>query len=340
MLPLTEHWDGSSWAEVAVPHGPGLSAVVAPAAGDAWAFGSSRFAERWNGSSWHSVSLPLPRGVQAVELVRAAATSANDVWVVGSSEGATRPRNRALVEHWNGSRWRIVPIPRVKVYSELSGVTALSPKNIWAVGASGVDVGKRIALRTLVLHWNGRRWKRVRSPNPAARKTLRAQVWDSLYSVAGASAKDLWAVGSYFFRAGRRHTHHTLVVHWDGRRWTQVPSPSPGGNSRTSLLNDVTAGSASDVWAVGRYVRHGNQPLVEHWDGTRWSVVSFPGSGGLSGVTALSSDDAWAVGETSVGHWDGSAWSAEGTPGSNDLLNELAAVSPSDIWAVGLRLKY
>lgn len=342
MLPLAEHWDGSEWTEVAVPSGPPLSAVVAPAASDAWAFayGPSRSAEHWDGSAWTSVSLPAPKGAGTVALVRAAATSAGDVWAVGSWEGGKSSMLRPLVEHWNGRAWKVVPTPPVGVYGALEGVTALSPTNVWAVGAAGVNVGKRIALRTLVLHWNGRKWARVPSPNPATAATAAAEKSDALVAVAGASARDVWAVGSYFVRSGRQHTNRTLALHWNGRRWTQVPSPSPGGNSRVSVLDAVTAVSATDVWAVGRYVRHGNRTLIEHWDGTRWRVVSSQGLGALVGIAALSPGDVWTVGGSAVGHWDGSAWSVGATLAGGDTLNAVAASSPGDVWAVGLRLKY
>ena len=59
MLPLTEHWDGSSWAEVAVPHGPGLSAVVAPAAGGAQSLHTNSFDEALALPSEHAARIAL-----------------------------------------------------------------------------------------------------------------------------------------------------------------------------------------------------------------------------------------------------------------------------------------
>jgi hypothetical protein len=42
----------------------------------------------------------------------------------------------------------------------------------------------------------------------------------------------------------------TLVLHWDGRTWARVPSPSPGTGS--DLLG-VAASSAGNAWAVGGF---------------------------------------------------------------------------------------
>jgi hypothetical protein len=46
----------------------------------------------------------------------------------------------------------------------LCGVAAASASNAWAVGAAG---NKR-----LILRWNGRGWKQVRSPTPVNGSTL------------------------------------------------------------------------------------------------------------------------------------------------------------------------
>jgi hypothetical protein len=42
----------------------------------------------------------------------------------------------------------------------------------------------------------------------------------------------------------------TLVEHWNGTAWTQVPSPNPSGDNE---LDGVAATSASNAWAVGFY---------------------------------------------------------------------------------------
>jgi len=90
-------------------------------------------------------------------------------------------------------------------------------------------------------------------------------------------------------------------------------------------LNGVSAGSATDVWAVGYYGRitaqaTAGKPLILHWDGTSWTQAASPFFGtasGLDSVAALSSTDAWATGgtfhkhrsgATVIMHWNGSAW--------------------------------
>src|SRR2546430_10535908 len=90
-----------------------------------------------------------------------------------------------------------------------------------------------------------------------------------------------------------------------------------------NLLQGVATVSPTDIWAVGYYQSRSSMndmTLVEHWDGTQWSIVPSPAPGqasALYGVTAISTDNVWAVGEyfngtedqTLIEHWDGTQWS-------------------------------
>ncbi len=81
--------------------------------------------------------------------------------------------------------------------------------------------------------------------------------------------------------------------------------PCVAPNNRPYFRPNVT-----DVWAVGLDERGstGNQSLVEHWDGTAWSAVPVPDVGGgaslLVAVAAISASDVWAVG----GYYQGSPY--------------------------------
>jgi hypothetical protein len=111
----------------------------------------------------------------------------------------------------------------------------------------------------------------------------------------------------------------------------------------------VSGSSASDVWAVGEefFNKASYGPLIEHYNGSAWSLVSAPKpayNGYLSGVTSLSPSNAWAVGGMYndgpegplVEHYNGTAWTISPTasvPGG--ILTAVRAVSASDIWAIG-----
>ena len=47
----------------------------------------------------------------------------------------------------------------------LTGVTALAPNNVWAVGFYAKDVNTDRPTKTLIEHWGGCSWKVVSSPN-------------------------------------------------------------------------------------------------------------------------------------------------------------------------------
>jgi hypothetical protein len=88
------------------------------------------------------------------------------------------------------------------------------------------------------------------------------------------------------------------------KTWKVVSSPNVGISDQ---LNGVAAISTTDVWAVGEYNNSSNvqQTLIEQWNGTSWSVVPSPNVGSssniLDAVAAVSASDIWAVG-TTYGH--------------------------------------
>jgi hypothetical protein len=224
-----------------------------------------------------------------------------------------------------------VPSPSPGSYTNtLSGVASVTPDDIWAVGWTADWTSPH---RTLIEHWDGTAWSVEPSPNPGEGSNL-------LRGVAATSASDVWAVGEFSSGPGATST---LIEHWDGAAWSVIPSPNPPDAS-SSYLVDVTATPAGDLWAVGYYRDFSSihRTLIEHWDGTAWSIVSSPGQGSLSDVAALSPTDVWAVGGdggdgTLVERWDGSTWTVVPSPsrGASSSLAGVAAVSSGDVWAVG-----
>src|SRR4051812_13043080 len=102
--------------------------------------------------------------------------------------------------------------------------------------------------------------------------------------------------------------------------------PASPGPYNTHGLNAVDLVSANEGWAVGGWYGTDSgarsRTIAKHWDGVRWRTVPTVDPGGHAntfyGVSALSSDDAWAVGLFEAGleepnqplieHWDGTAW--------------------------------
>jgi hypothetical protein len=229
-LPILLHWDGSSWSSVAGAMATGrLWAVAASGPDDVWALGTS--AQHWDGQSWSVV--PLADVSSAHALTAVAAVSPSDAWVVGSTFiGTYGSRGQALVEHWDGRSWSVVPTPATDADDRLSAVTAAAGE-VWAVGATS---GRALAMR-----WNGRTWRRATMPTtPSAA---------GLSDVARAADGSIWAVGHRdAYDANGWAVWHTLAERFDGRSWTIVPSPNPSvGESWFQAAG--TIGSAA--WMVG-----------------------------------------------------------------------------------------
>jgi hypothetical protein len=283
---------------------------------------------------WHVQTGPAGAR-ESDELFGVSVASARDAWAVGVALPPGRPA-RTLVERWQGRAWRTVPSPgRPAGGSFLNAVVALSASDAWAVGLSRSPGGPA---RTLVLHWDGRRWAITASPNAGPGD-------NALVSVAAASARDVWAVG---YRDAQG-VYRSLVEHWDGDRWTAVRLPRLGGPGNG--LNAVAAAGSGVVWAVGgsARARGPSQPLVLRLDGRSWSSVPAPASlhsATLNGVAAWGREGAWAVGATRSGggdrafslQADGRNWRIVpvdlAAPLSVDL-NALWAAAPDDVWAVG-----
>src|SRR5207237_8953900 len=113
--------------------------VGAVAANDVWASRYSRGGDyhtltmHWDGSAWSIGSSPSNN--KNTYLRGVAAIASNDVWAVGSSEyGGVNNESHAVIEHWDGSAWSIIPSPNQDGYLyQLYGVAAVSSNDVWTV---------------------------------------------------------------------------------------------------------------------------------------------------------------------------------------------------------------
>jgi hypothetical protein len=171
-------------------------------------------------------------------------------------------------------------------------------------------------------------WSVVDSPDPGADNFL--------FGVAASGRDDAWAVGSSRDASGRSRA---LALHWDGRTWRVVPTPSAGPED--SFLNAVAVASPTDAWAVGmRRDEAGRaRTLAMRWDGRAWSTVPTPNFSSadhrLSSVAIVSRDLVWAVGDAKhdgtfrslLLRWDGKRWTPVSVPVEDSAGHALAAVS-------------
>ena len=243
--------------------------------------------------------------------------------------------SRTLTEHWDGTRWKIVPSPNKGTGDNtLHGVAAVSASHVWAVGYTGPTEGEQ---RPLIEHWNGSSWSLF---PPAGLGGIHRGLED----VAVISPHHAVAVG---------HTpSNAHVERFDGSSWkTEEEAASQVGSAKLWAVS-ATAGGAQ--WAVGEFVFE-PKPLVERKLGTAWDLKS-PNNVGttpneLKGVSALSATSAFAVGSytTSGGtrraladRFTNGQWTTFKPPNATQFDNQLesvAAISASNVWAVGYAAK-
>ncbi|GAA4483088.1 hypothetical protein GCM10023191_004130 [Actinoallomurus oryzae] len=124
--------------------------------------------------------------------------------------------------------WTPVPAPGAPADEALVGISATGAEDAWAVGhekAAEGDVGE-----TVLLHWDGGRWREA--PGAADDRLATA--------IAAVAPKDVWVVGA-------DGPGPAFASHWDGTRWTVR---RPFGTREHALPTDVSA-TGGKAWFAG-----------------------------------------------------------------------------------------
>ena len=138
---------------------------------------------------------------------------------------------------------------------------------------------------SLIEHWNGSTWSVMPSPNP------KGAVVTSFGGISCTGTQSCFAVGGYFGNT----SGGALVERWNGVHWSIVKVPQPAfpfakGRSRLAPrsrgrdtvtvtfdieggFNGVSCASPQSCVAVGSGF---NGPLIERWNGTKWSIATSP----------------------------------------------------------------
>jgi hypothetical protein len=315
----------------------GLLAAAASSPSDIWAVGQTTI--HFDGTAWTAFAAPTINGDNTSYLDGVVDISPTEAWAVGIVGIGTANPNQ-VIEQWNGTAWSVYPGPVFPAGDEpsLYGMTAVSPTDIWAVG--NLLVGGA-SLEALFEHWDGTSWT-----------ATTGQFHGFFRAVSADAANDIWAVGY--------SGNVTFSEHYDG---TNVGS---GPNS----LAGVLALAPDNVWAVGYSTASTKPPpneyevptltLIEHYDGSSWSVVSSPNVGpnsqyqsnSLRGLTAVSPTDIWAFGSyfaasgsenqmTLLLNWNGTTWTLDPSPDPDpgnfldDILFGGVVTAPGSVWIVG-----
>ena len=314
-------------------------------------------------SGWYVATVP-GTGLDDV-LIGSTCANALQCWAVGIALGnlaGPGPSSaNPLMEAWNGTTWTLVSLPLPGGEGGgLFNATCVNGSDCWAVGAV-VASGTGNPTGTLVEHWDGTAWSVVPSPTPSGPGVVGAV----LSGVSCASASSCMAVGNTTDTGGNNLSD--VAEQWNGSSWTIVPTPTTG--QAFDQLISVQCLSTANCWAVGNAGPAaqmsnflpifpgavGDQGLIEHWDGSAWSIVPSvsepaPSGGYLSGIECVGATDCWASGASTdpvsgnasgilMEHWDGTSWSdaSASVPGSTapGMLAEMSCLSAASCWAVG-----
>jgi hypothetical protein len=298
---IVAQWNGSAWSQDSIPFPSGaqstsLTSVSCPSVTLCWAVGfytaSSRphsYALQWNGTAWSQVTLSLPAGVISFAV---SCSSTVDCWEA-QGFGGTPP-----LEHWNGTAWTMAALPaQVRLFQP--ALSCVSASDCWLVAPYKTHGG------TYAAHWDGSSWSLVRLPssilpsgisclgkacaavstdgNAGAGKGVFAERWNgSAWKVtltggrgtrsAGLNAVSCAAGGSCLAVGGKARGANPGAFSelWTGAHWHRLTTP--GGYE----LLGVSCVTATDCWAVGGLPPStgSTTSIIEHWNGTAWSIVS------------------------------------------------------------------
>lgn len=221
------HWDGMLWTEYTLPSQGFLSVnqIAGAAPNNLWVVGydyagpySNVRVDHWNGTQWNMVSKKI--FTKTMSLLDVKVLSNNKVWIVGNRKKGTS--TKTLIMRRDKQGWEIIPSPNPNpsTSSILRSIDFLSPKEAWAVGESGTYPN----FSSLVLRWNGKKWKTVSTPN-----------FGIVAKVGVALHNDVWV------------HNYSQIFHWDGSQWSltyQVP------NSEHDIISDLSVLSSGEAWAT------------------------------------------------------------------------------------------
>jgi len=292
-------------------------------------------------------------------------TSSANCWAVGGYTPRSANAELNQILHWNGRNWSqvsSVPSPGGTApghFSVLYGVRCTSAGNCWAVGEyyrGGADLNQ-------ALHWNGKKWYLIPTPTPGG--TLSGDE-NQLFDVVCPSATSCWAGGEFGTQTSSQETILNEVLHWNGKTWSEVRVPEPGGTGQSDVqaVDGIRCTSTRYCLAVGTYGNLKTLTLANEalrWNGTRWSKVTAPNPQGvktpgdineLAGLGCATASNCWAAGTygvfntqtylNDVLHWNGKKWSQQTTPdpdgtgtGAANQLSALNCISATSCWAAG-----
>ena len=304
-------------------------------------------AEKWNGKRWSiSASKDILDVTDPVTqwLTGISCASTNFCMAVGISELSTE---HAFGEIWNGSTWKLSPLPATLKYPTLNAVSCPSTTSCVAVGYQE-PVSVNVAL---IMDWSGTTWSADTASNQGTMN-------NDLTAVQCSSTTFCMAVG-YYEAATTVVTSEPLAEYGSPpmlAAWT-LANPTVNIPGADNSLLGVSCTSSSSCMAVGDSdIDSQERNLSFAWNGSAWTrhPVPEPGIGcrssrrrevpraagkipaGCVAAGAESSDPSSSE-ETAIFGWNGSKWAKQASPSAQpfQVLEGLSCPTLKSCVAVG-----
>ncbi|HEY3832459.1 MAG TPA: hypothetical protein VGO03_09220 [Acidimicrobiia bacterium] len=285
--------------------------------------------QRWNGSAWTRQTAAAPAPLASFAGV--SCPSATFCAAVGQAGESSSP----LVETWDGHTWKSGPY-HSSDFGQLYAVSCASATACVAVGFLGRSL--------LTEQWNGHGWT-TRTDDFGGGRRFR------LNGLTCSSASNCIGVGTTLGN-GR-----PIAGRWNGASWTTSILAQP--RNTYAQLDGVSCINVHDCYAVGfstmqqspYSIRH----MVQHWNGSTWSIVFTPSPSGLQtefkavscvtgecAATGIAFDNAQEQHATTwepfVDRWDTHTWtldSVQQTPLPQGILDGVSCTATKSCEAVG-----
>jgi hypothetical protein len=245
---LALRFDGAAWKELHPGGAETFWWVSGSGPDDVWMVGEKGRITRWDGSSFTAHASGTTATLWGVW-----AASKTDAWAVGGTPEGDPAAPDDVVLHWDGSAWTPVALPDPPLGRALYKVWGTSSDDLYVVGEYGT-----------IWHKKGPTWA-LESDPPLASATL--------FTVAGCSASEVYAVGNFD------------VLRSDGAAWQKLDVALTNG------VNGVACGAAGEVVLVGN--GGSKQRLV---DGAWIDEFDVPPYADLHATWADGAGALWAVG--------------------------------------------
>jgi len=309
--PLLVEQIGSAWSRVTVPRisrWSRLTGISVSAAGTIYVVGYTCLERcgqpleidrplilRWRDRRWSRFAYPST--IKPAQLTGVSVTATGRIFAVGHvcaegcGTGQRESEDRPLILRSDGSRWSRVSSPSLPRDGSLSAISSQPDGNAWAAGTTCTP---RCGI--VIMHWNGHSWSQAVSPRSG---------WGADLIAISVTHAGGWASGVSQCKPDCRpheQSTQTMILHWNGRTWPRVKSPSPGGFNALLAIGGAAGGTAWAAGAPSCGMHCGSSPLhtlILHWNGSHWRPTPSPaGDWWLTGIAAQSGGGAIAVGRS------------------------------------------